>query len=294
MSSVEYLRLRSSESQEELYEDPSESHSPLLHQSRNVRKSISRRLIVLACIGTLISSTISITLGARELVTYLHDRKSKDIPFNSLRRPNSYINLDKISNIQKQPFSSILNFPRIVFQLDNSGLRRMTIEDHRSWFSELGTVYPHDRHIEISRDISTILHFRHMDFGMESCVLHMRLQNSPGNPASPLMNTSGINKVNVWRLDTNDEIFADTIHSSNFPPRRRNLLTNFTFMDQTPSSAFKFHCAFNEFTTLELSCADVEPRCAVDFWQNHIISQNFGIYVVQYPTSGVINLPANP
>jgi hypothetical protein len=149
-------------------------------------------------------------------------------------------------------------------------------EDHKSQRTAIGTVYPDLRHIHITNkvsipmspfsicefvnlepQISTIVQFRHIDYGMEHCTL---------NHSVPPQSDSKPSVVEVWELDIAVEIsryMGDTWKTA--APRRRMLTT----MHFPPNGdTYSFNCPSNEFSTFELACPLQSTTCQVDCWQD--------------------------
>ncbi|KAF9045150.1 hypothetical protein BJ165DRAFT_137958 [Panaeolus papilionaceus] len=70
-----------------------------------------------------------------------------------LRRPSTYVNLDRVLAGSNHTFDPIINFPQTIYQIKTDDPKRRMTEDHRSWRAEIGTVYPDDRHIHITPEV---------------------------------------------------------------------------------------------------------------------------------------------
>lgn len=194
---------------------------------------------------------------------------------NGFRRPSQYINLDRIKHVHS--FPPITNFPDIVLQVDLIDTKRVMREDHRTLHTDTGTIYTDDRHVLITREVSTVIQFRHLDFGMEHCKM---ITAAPTyHPANK--NISGV--IDVWLLDTSTEISRQMTHSWTSAPKRHRLLDSLT-VNHSMSSVLQFDCHSNEFTTLEFSCQSTS-ECDVDFWQDKRQHPIRGIYIIQEPGS---------
>lgn len=268
-------------------EDDSESTLPPSSKYRS-----TDRLFLWACIACCLSTILSFTVflagtfapgpGAQHVLADTHPA--------GIRRPNPYINLDRLDVSPSKPFSSIVNFPRMVLQIDAADSSRTMKEDHRSWQSEIGKVYPYDRHILVTSKISTILHFRHLDFGMESCTLNFTVPKYRANSKfDPAINIQSPSRIDVWVLDSTGEISRYIKNTWRYAPRRRSKLTSLVFFDANASqTVVKYRCPFNQFTTLELACATDDPTCQVDFWQNFMSEPQEGIHLVQHPSDAFV------
>lgn len=193
-----------------------------------------------------------------------------------LRRPSTYVNLDKVLANSNHTFPPLTNFPQMVYQISTSDSSRTMTEDHKSRRTAIGTVYPDLRHIYITNEVSiaksllsiwklanlepqvsTVVQFRHIDYGMEHCTL---------NHSIPPQSDSKPSVVEVWELDVAVEIsryIGDTWKTA--APRRKMLTT----MHFPPNGdTYSFNCPSNEFSTFELACPSRSSACQVDFWQD--------------------------
>jgi hypothetical protein len=255
------------------------------------------RLFFWAIIGTLCSSALSFLVFASR-VSFLPRSIGMPVLLQGpvLRRPSHYMNLEKVLRTSNRTFPPITNFPRVVFQIDPADSQRRMTEDDQGWISNIGAVYPDDRHITISSKVhfippgnqtplltsyklqnSTILHFRHLDFAMEECMLMFVLpqRSDSFNPNAELTVPS---MVDVWILDSSSEISRHIYSTWKFAPTRLRKLTTLEFSEHNPSSSGNFSCPTNEFTTFELACSPVTPSCNVDFWQNHEATPRGGLF----------------
>ncbi|KZT07895.1 uncharacterized protein LAESUDRAFT_724363 [Laetiporus sulphureus 93-53] len=251
------------------------------NRSRLVLVNLNDRLVFWACIGAICSSILSIIVFAGGL--FLPTSAPPQPPYygKALRRPNPYVNLDKVLRNGNYTFPPIMNFPPMVLQINTSDPQRKMREDDRQWRSSYGTVYPDDRHIVISSETSTIVQFRNLDYAMERCILTALLPRHT-EPFDPQVSLRDPSTVDVWELDTTTEIaryIPDTWHRA---AKRRQLFTTLEFSHAGPSNSSEFHCPSNEFTTLEFACSPTKPDCSVDFWQDQRAVPRGGIYIVQY------------
>ncbi|KAL6299315.1 hypothetical protein BKA93DRAFT_829974 [Sparassis latifolia] len=198
----------------------------------------------------------------------------------ALRRPNPYVNLDKVLQNVTYTFPPIVNFPPLVLQISTSDRHRTMREDSRQWHSRLGTVYPHDRHITVSHETSTILQFRNLDYAMERCVLTLTLPLKT-DVLDPAISIHDPSILDVWVLNASLELSPHITGTWKHAPARRSLLATFAVSLDNLSLSGEFHCPSEEFTTLELACSSTVSACRVDFWQNLRLVPIGGIYITQ-------------
>ncbi|KAJ3571227.1 hypothetical protein NP233_g3892 [Leucocoprinus birnbaumii] len=188
-----------------------------------------------------------------------------------LRRPNQYINLDKVQH--NHNFPPITNFPDIVLRINTNDSGRVMEEDSRMPRTNVGTIHTDDRHIYVTPEVSTIIQFRHMDYGMEKCSLYAILPDYVEE--KEFIGSS----VDVWLLDSSTEFSRQTLPEWPVAPQRRRLLTSFTF-SSSDGPVIEFDCPSYGLTTLELACSSSMP-CQVDFWQDKRRVPLGGVYVIQ-------------
>lgn len=238
----------------------------------------SKRLFFWAIVGTLCSSALSFLIFLSEAPRFTRETTAPRGPV--LRRPNPYMNLEKVLQTSNRTFPPITNLPRLVFQLNPADPQRTMTEDDRGWISSIGAVYPDDRHIVVSPKNSTILHFRHLDFAMEDCQL-IFVPPQRTNSFDPSTKLEIPSQVDVWILDSSSEISRYTRHTWSFAPQRVRKLTTLDISEHTRSSSGHFYCPTNQFTTLELACSPLTPSCDVDFWQDLRAVPLGGLFMTQ-------------
>ncbi|KAM5531783.1 hypothetical protein V8D89_014553 [Ganoderma adspersum] len=119
------------------------------------------------------------------------------IPPPKMRRPNPFVNLDRILTANAtMAFDPTLNFPPMSLQITNGDPERHTHEDVRDRPTAFGRVYPDDRHIVISHEVSTIIQFRNLDYGMERCALHFEVP-SPFGRFDPMVNLMEYSQADI-------------------------------------------------------------------------------------------------
>ncbi|EDR06627.1 uncharacterized protein LACBIDRAFT_294591 [Laccaria bicolor S238N-H82] len=140
-------------------------------------------------------------------------------------------------------------------------------EETREHDTTLGVVYPDDRHFIISPNITTIVQFRTLDYGMERCTLHASLPDKTDalDPAATIVHPS---TLDIWRLNIDYEITRHRPESWKFAPLRKSLFGTFEFPQGEDWASDDFHCRSLSYTTLEFTCSTKTPDCHVDFWQD--------------------------
>ncbi|KAK7688221.1 hypothetical protein QCA50_008591 [Cerrena zonata] len=277
----EYIQLSSSP---EGFSDAGFEEAEKPEQSVRDHSNGHNGLIFWACIGALLSTTLSVILFARDL--YLG---TGQVPFQTttgqaLRRPSQYMNLDKILANSTHEFPPINNFPPVTFQINVGDSRRKMKEDERGRPTKLGAVYPDDRRILINSKFATIVQFRNIDYAMERCVLNITMPQKTDtfDPAVTLLDPS---LVDIWTLDTPNELSRYIDGATTYAPKRKELLTTLTFSETSPNTFGEFHCPSGQFTTLELTCSPLMANCNVDFWQDRRARPLGGLHIIQHSST---------
>ncbi|KAH0584430.1 hypothetical protein H2248_009971 [Termitomyces sp. 'cryptogamus'] len=238
------------------------------------------RLFRWACIGAICSSALSVIIFASQVFVTSHVK----VPLHEsvLHRPSHYMNLENILRNTNHSFPPITNFPQVVLQISNNDSLRRMAEDDRGHPTSIGAVYPDDRHVLVTSQTSTILHFRHQDFAFESCMLNFE-PLARTDSFDPQVKLGSSNHVDIWVLDSSTEISRHIGNSWKFAPRRRHKLVTMEISQQDSIASGHFHCPTNQFTTLELACSPSPSisSCDVDFWQDQRVNPRGGIFLIQ-------------
>ncbi|TBU51886.1 hypothetical protein BD310DRAFT_890241 [Dichomitus squalens] len=234
--------------------------------------------------STLLSFTITL-VDFGLLATSGSPPRTSTIRTVGRRRPNQYMNLDRIlAGTNLTIFNPIFNFPSVTLQILNSDSHRRMHEDGKGRPTKFGTVYPDDRHVLVSYETSTIVQFRHLDYRMEQCMLHFQVPQ-PIQFFDPKANITEGSHVEVWILDAPTELSRYIPGSMEFAPTRKSLLTTFRFSSIAHTQFGMFFCPSGGFTMLELTCTIGTMPCHVDFWQDQRAKPQGGLYITQYASS---------
>jgi hypothetical protein len=109
----------------------------------------SSTLAVAAIVAATISLGMSLyVFGLRRVETFY---KLQSVPVYPFRRPNPYINLENTAlNGNSDAGEELVGHSQLILQIDNTDPSRRMVEDHRTHWTEKGTVYPDDRHFIVS------------------------------------------------------------------------------------------------------------------------------------------------
>ncbi|KAJ7587158.1 hypothetical protein C8J56DRAFT_786960 [Mycena floridula] len=233
---------------------------------KTVSSVLTSKVFICACIGTITSSILSIIVFSYDYSASLRVPSSWGTESNNLplRRPSPYINLNRVPiNSSSAPLPSIFSFAHVVLQFQNSDPLRALKEDSRWYPSDVGEIYPDDRHFLVSEQISTVMQFRNLDYGMEKCHLNPTVPDANSTSFQSSIDIDLLSEIDVWMLDSSQEISKATRSS---PPRR----SHFAKIDFSAAHNYKsieFRCPSNSFTTFEFTCSSTVSNCHVEFWQ---------------------------
>ncbi|TFK55498.1 hypothetical protein OE88DRAFT_1651847 [Heliocybe sulcata] len=239
---------------------------------------VNKRLLYLSCIAALCSSFLTIIVLAESYLTFPAKRDAGAA--HNLRHPSTYMNLDRVLGNVSYSFPDITNFPALVFQIRTSDSLRLIAEDVKGWRTPLGSVYPDNRRIVASKEVSTILQYRYRDYAMERCTLIANIPGDTKNVDSSVDSASST-QVDVWLLETSGALRPYLRSGQTRAPRRRRLLTTMMLSAGGNDSYGEFDCPSGDLLNLELSCPRVGRNCIVDFWQDQRLRPAQGIYIKQ-------------
>lgn len=241
-----------------------------------------RWLFRLACIGAIISTTVSLTIlifpsNMLSLSSFSKSTRTS----TPLPRPNSYVNLDNVLTHSHRNLPPIHNFPEVVLQLDRSNAAHPIQEDSRGMPTHDGYIYLDDRHIVVTPQNTSLLQFRVKDWAMERCVITFILPKR-SESFEPFPMLTDPSWVDVWILDKTTEMSRHIPGSMEIVARRKRLLATAQITTQGAHNIAEFPCLSNTFITVELACTPSSAECFVDFWQSPNVRPPHGIYITQY------------
>ncbi|KAF9008617.1 hypothetical protein BDZ89DRAFT_1144086 [Hymenopellis radicata] len=219
-----------------------------------LHRSVAFWVIICACIVSAASAIGNFSIVRAWKVA--RPRSDEEIVFSSkpLRYGNSYIGLDTAVLQDPTPIPPITNYPLYIGQVNASDPSKVYL-DVRHWASNFGMVYQEDRSFLVSsqatRQVSTVIQFRTLDFGMERCSLMLVVPTS-----------------DELLADAEDTIIIIMSAASHVIPGKHIEL-------ESP----EFHCAAGSLLTFEVTCTS--PSCHLAFEQD-VKSPTMAMYIVQY------------
>ncbi|KAF5378250.1 hypothetical protein D9757_009143 [Collybiopsis confluens] len=178
----------------------------------------------------------------------------------------------KFANSSHMPHIDKANPHRVLG--DYSGQMQMT---------SLGTVVSEHRTVLMKGGISTVVQFRAMDWGMETCELHISIPRETSNLTISRPNQS----ISVFQLNTTIVQDGTTLSYNTRPPPFLKL-TDLT-VDSANGAVWKqeFSCSEEEILTFELACPvteQTENGCHVE-WIQEKSPLDAVIFMRQYATA---------
>ena len=115
----------------------------------------------------------------------------------------------------------------------------------------------------------TILQFRTIDFGMESCQLVLRLPALDDSLPDPFNfhGEDGVAVLDVCELEADDLLDLPKLTWASRPSCRKNVGT-FVVTPGGEASLPQFPCKWASLHSFEVSCSPHSPDCSVDVWSS--------------------------
>ncbi|KAK0489989.1 hypothetical protein EDD18DRAFT_1080726 [Armillaria luteobubalina] len=142
------------------------------------------------------------------------------------------------------------------------------------WRATLGTVFPDDRHIIVSAEVSTVVQFFHLDYGMEKCSLMFSVP-PPSNGFDLGVIIQEGSSIDVWLLESTWSKQLVCVAAGEVAPQRKMLVA--TIPTEGNQMVEHFLCPSGDLTLFEIACAkSSNGPCHLEFWQNGEISPPTG------------------
>ncbi|KZT08021.1 uncharacterized protein LAESUDRAFT_650360 [Laetiporus sulphureus 93-53] len=184
-----------------------------------------------------------------------------------LRRPSQFIGLDRVARPSPPTPLQFYNFPIVVAPVDSAHGNRVFDDDPRRYLGHSGGVSSEWRRILVTDTISTIVQFRAIDYGMETCELHVDLPSQQTNSTSyPGHSIS----ISLYRIDASFPVDTKTLSYDTRPARLFKIDDITMVVGNVYHWHHKFLCASEEVLSFELIRAsfDSDYDCHVEWWQD--------------------------
>ncbi|RDB30233.1 hypothetical protein Hypma_007152 [Hypsizygus marmoreus] len=196
-----------------------------------------------------------------------------------LRRPSQYIGFDDIRRPSPPIARNFTTFPFTVAQIDAAEPQKVFDPDLKRYMALSGTVYPDEKRVVVANKITTVIQFRAIDYGMETCDIHINLL-----PASePSVHFEG---VSIYRLESAAPLDLRILSHRTSPKRVGKLADIHAMAGQATHWHHRLSCSLEEVLTFELACPSDVPigmTCNLEWWQGKEESSP-GVYIVQHAT----------
>ncbi|KAL4254119.1 hypothetical protein ABKN59_002439 [Abortiporus biennis] len=216
-------------------ENEDDTQSTRRTSSSTAETLFSSPLIIFLC-GVTVACTI-----ANLIITTPHviNRLWKPTP-PPLKVVTPYFGLERAG---KQPPYSLDNYSRIVAQVNSSNPSYVFPYNGPHAYDDIhGSTYNIDRHFVVSSEVSTIIQYRILDYGLEYHRLKFSLPTHAKAATSNKtfsLDHSGPNRIVVWELDVNTPL--DTMKLSwKTKPRRKQLLWSFDAEEDSELESTEF------------------------------------------------------
>ena len=200
---------------------------------------------------------------------------------------NPYIGLDELYEyhiVNSSIHQPIMDKPRRIAHVFRDDPQRPSpIDEHRG-MTPFGMMTPPNQHLSVSSNVSstttsgsdgesgadsgeqkhTILQFRAIDFGMESCELRLQLPALDDKTQDPFV-FEGEVLLDVCELEA-DELLDVPKVSWATRPRCRQQVGTFAATPGSDVSLPQFPCKWGTLHTFEISCSPRTPNCQLDVW----------------------------
>ncbi|KAI0095204.1 hypothetical protein BDY19DRAFT_74420 [Irpex rosettiformis] len=197
-----------------------------------------------------------------------------------LERRSSYIDFDRLyRNPPKAALSasygSIVNHARSVAVVSLTHPNKVFHREESYSLLYDGNSTVNSRQLIITSETSTISQFRILDWGMENCTVEVNLPSS-SDTFTTMHTLSSPSYVNIWLLDTVEELDFDSLSFST-KPQRKSLLATLSIAAGRVAKSPSFRCPTASYVTVEIE--SMKPEYTLNI--THIGYSAAGLYIRQ-------------
>ncbi|KAF8829607.1 hypothetical protein F5879DRAFT_977870 [Lentinula edodes] len=239
-------------------------------------------LIVAFCIAT------DVCLAMYAGVLYLQSSqwlslKPLPSPIATLER-STYIRFDELyaNRSRSIVYDPIINLPRVSVQTSSRQQGKSIHYPDETLITDNGLVPVYSVKLQVSSEISTIIQFRTIDYGMENCSLVLAVPMTlTGNSSfeAPIFDEQKASQIHIWAVSQPSKLDSRNITWNTKPPLRTFLGQLDARMGLTTTIS-NFPCKSGAYFTFELSCATVD--CGMDATIKN--KDAVGLYLLQHQT----------
>ncbi|KAE9393406.1 hypothetical protein BT96DRAFT_226005 [Gymnopus androsaceus JB14] len=211
----------------------------------------------------------------------------------------TYIGFDKLYANQSRASVShpIINLPRASIQVFSTKPKELISQPYNTIMTDNGLVPVYSSRLYVSSQISTLVQFRTIDYGMEDCSLTVTVPQEPtfSGTAQGGTNSSFIvedfdkkraSQVDVWAVSYAESLLLSSYRMTlSTAPTRRAYLGKLDARTGFTSNISRFPCKPGEYFTFELACPSIkssESGCGLDV--KTVKKEAVGLYLLQYQT----------
>ncbi|THU78138.1 hypothetical protein K435DRAFT_737865 [Dendrothele bispora CBS 962.96] len=198
---------------------------------------------------------------------------------------NTYIGFDKLYSDLNRPkvpqHAPVINLPRASAQISSAEPTKVFPQWTEFIVESNGLVPRYAINLHATTQISTIVQFRVIDYGMEDCELVLKVPpNSQPNSTkwvSTDFRSEKVAQVDVWSLSTEVQLDFRSLSWTTRPKRSSHVgrLDGSTGNNQIIS---RFHCPWGSYHTFEFSCDTSD--CGIDV--TNFSKEAIGVYILQH------------
>ncbi|TCD64207.1 hypothetical protein EIP91_004441 [Steccherinum ochraceum] len=274
-SQQHYDRLASDSSEESTSSKTSSSEDLLEKDGGKKHEASSNTIFYLTLVCVVCTLINLLVLRVAEY------KEANPPPLKNLRRPSQFPGLDKIERPVPPIERSIINFPFVVGRVDKQNPRKVVPENAPDGIAN-------GNRVKVVNRISTVLQFRALDWGMESCELTVRI------PGEDMVVDNGKSNATASFVfgPTHNHVYVHTLlapHDKVLDGRKLTYASMPELGDKIGSLhldygfewSYTFPCAMDSLHAFALVAADESTH--VEWWQD---KQSLlpAIYIEQHAT----------
>jgi len=194
-----------------------------------------------------------------------------------LRRPSTFIRFDEVPRPNPPIHRQFDNYPVTISQIDSVDQGKVFPVDAKRHMAHIGTISPEDRRVLVDSNVSTVIQFLAIDWGMETCELKLSL---PAASSSSRPVSFALHRLEAQYLLDPSEISYES------RPRRIAKLADIELAHDKPTVWHrKLACQMHEVLTFELECSEWSKNsdCYIEWWQNKE-NPDPAIWITQHST----------
>jgi len=244
---------------------------------------LMRWAIFVIVVCTVIDTLLLLHLGVQQTRTKLSWSDTTD----TMEFRSPYVNLDFLyrnTSLRSSQHGPIVNHAHSIGLVSATEPQKVFRQNDTGWINpNYGFIPLENRRILVTSEISTVVQFRILDFGMESCSLAITIPRS-NKDFGPMITSSSQNRtvnLDIWALPTKRKLDLRTLSWTTRPqPRVYIGALAVTYDDSHTDQTPRFACQSGSYQTFEIGCSSAD--CHMDIWSTGKAAS--GLYIYQYQT----------